>query len=262
MDAACNSTGSGNWSNSGIWSCGHVPTSADDVTIGNVVTMDQNGDARSMNLNGTLTFPASPAYNINLYYAGGPSNNTWNGNGTLNRGGGKLTFIGDGSASDVTIGGTTQTFNDITINNPTGTAAACQGCDLKVAGTLTISAGSNFRNNQNGTNNTINTAGAQGTITGAGTLILYNTFANSAKFSTYNMSGLTVNFNQANIDASSSVGTYGGLISSGDNSANENLQGNITVAGSVTLASGNQTLQTNGFDITLGGNWINNGWWI
>lgn len=38
----CVSTGDGNWSTVGIWTCGHVPTITDDAEIEDTVTLDQD----------------------------------------------------------------------------------------------------------------------------------------------------------------------------------------------------------------------------
>ena len=51
---ACGYNGSGNWSAPGSWSCGHVPTGADDVTLGSGdnVVLDQNSSAATLVLDG------------------------------------------------------------------------------------------------------------------------------------------------------------------------------------------------------------------
>lgn len=46
----------GNWTNSNIWSCGHAPlaTEAVEIALGHVVTLNANGQAKSINLLGIL----------------------------------------------------------------------------------------------------------------------------------------------------------------------------------------------------------------
>ncbi len=61
--ATCTSTGTGNWSSASTWSCGHVPTCGDNITIasGTTVTVDVQVDLSAcasftLTINGTLTF--------------------------------------------------------------------------------------------------------------------------------------------------------------------------------------------------------------
>src|SRR5437773_1474615 len=64
--ATCNSTGTGNWNTSGTWSCGHAPTSSDDVTIlgGHTISFDASSATVSTlttNATGVLNFNSSPS---------------------------------------------------------------------------------------------------------------------------------------------------------------------------------------------------------
>lgn len=62
--STCSSTGTGDWSNPAIWSCGHVPVCGDDVVItgGTTVTISSQidysacGSPFNMLINGTLIF--------------------------------------------------------------------------------------------------------------------------------------------------------------------------------------------------------------
>ena len=59
----CTSMASGNWSNPAIWSCGFVPTAADDAVIasGTTVTIDTAAVALNLTVNGVLQYdPATP----------------------------------------------------------------------------------------------------------------------------------------------------------------------------------------------------------
>ncbi len=51
----------GNWSTSGIWSCGHIPLATEPVKIssGHTVTLDMNGTAKSLDLRGILNKQAT-----------------------------------------------------------------------------------------------------------------------------------------------------------------------------------------------------------
>ena len=59
---ACNATGSGSWGSASTWSCGEVPTTADQVTIPSNMTVTLNVDATvngKLTLNGNLDGSAS-----------------------------------------------------------------------------------------------------------------------------------------------------------------------------------------------------------
>jgi len=75
----CTSLGSGNWSSAGTWSCGFVPTAADDVFIasGHTVTIDTAAVANNVTVNagGILQYDAATARSLvvgtNLVVTGG-----------------------------------------------------------------------------------------------------------------------------------------------------------------------------------------------
>ena len=56
----CTSQATGYWNSAGTWSCGHVPASADRVTVagGHIITLDSSAPASggllSLTVNGTL----------------------------------------------------------------------------------------------------------------------------------------------------------------------------------------------------------------
>ena len=55
LAATCNSTKTGNWSDTTVWSCAAVPGASDDVYIqsGHIITLTQNQSVRDLNLNNT-----------------------------------------------------------------------------------------------------------------------------------------------------------------------------------------------------------------
>ena len=57
---SCSANGTGNWETSGTWSCGHVPGTGDDATIGAGITVTVNAnntvDIGNLNIFGTLHF--------------------------------------------------------------------------------------------------------------------------------------------------------------------------------------------------------------
>lgn len=106
--ATCTSNESGDWTNGDIWSCGHAPTAADDVTIsnGHTVTISEgagNQEVHSMTLSGTLV---GNSYELHV-------KGDWSNSGTFNPGIGQVVFDGDTGAR--TISGTT-TFYDLDLN--------------------------------------------------------------------------------------------------------------------------------------------------
>ncbi len=62
--AVCTATASGNWSSVGTWSCGYVPTSADDVAIANGVTV--NLDVASVKVNSLILVDGNASTTLNL----------------------------------------------------------------------------------------------------------------------------------------------------------------------------------------------------
>jgi len=70
--AGCTATISGNWSTIGIWSCGHAPTSTDDVMINNGLTITLDPGSTTVNsltildgnANTSLTFSGTNALTV------------------------------------------------------------------------------------------------------------------------------------------------------------------------------------------------------
>ncbi len=81
---ACGYNGSGNWSAPGSWSCGHVPTGADDVTLGSGdnVVLDQNSSAATLVLDGG-TLQTGGARTLTVSGATTLRSGTLTGSGTL-----------------------------------------------------------------------------------------------------------------------------------------------------------------------------------
>ena len=74
--AECISTGDGNWNTRGTWTCGHVPTGSDNVTInnGHTVILDTNGSAYQLIVKGTFDH-ASGTQSLNVGAGGVSVNN-------------------------------------------------------------------------------------------------------------------------------------------------------------------------------------------
>ncbi|RIJ49966.1 HYR domain-containing protein [Maribellus luteus] len=108
--ADCEAIYSGNWNVDSIWSCGHVPTSADNVTIPNGFTVTVNTTATCNNISieggGEVNHGATLATTLQVY-------GSWTNSGTYNGGtNGVVEFIGSNPAS---ISGTTN-FEGLVIN--------------------------------------------------------------------------------------------------------------------------------------------------
>jgi len=268
---ACTSTGSGYWNTTGTWSCGRVPTAADDVTIqsGHAITLDTSATIASLTVNGILNFDGTDrTLNVtgNVTVAsGGTIQPTTNATHSLNVGGNVTnsgTFNGrttpnrlinvtlNGTSNQV-IGGTptTFTFNNLTIANATGTVSATTS--FSVEGTMTINANATF---SPAANVVINTGASQGTITGSGTILVTRTaapadYSSQYQFSTNTLSNMTVDYAGAGNQTISGV-TLGSLRTSG--SGTKTLSSALTVNNSVIINAGT-TLDESTRTMTIGG---------
>ncbi len=139
--ATCTSTGTGTWSTAGIWSCGFVPTAADDVVIAGSTTVTIDTAAVALNVtvnsNGILTWDATTAYTLIV------------GNNVTVAGGGAFNGPATGTVTShmLTIGGTLTNDGQVDFNTNGGTA----GADLTFTGAANVTAqgsggGWNFRN--------------------------------------------------------------------------------------------------------------------
>ncbi|GAA4468491.1 hypothetical protein GCM10023093_26180 [Nemorincola caseinilytica] len=110
--------------------------------------------------------------------------------------------------------------------------------------------------------------GTGATITGSGTVIVTATSATALTtqyaFTTYTLTGLTVDFNSTtaqSIAASATVGNYGNLSITTTTAGLKTLLGDITVLGNVsvnaTTAHNALDASASNYQITLGGNWTN-----
>jgi len=236
---------SGNWSSMATWGGAAVPTSIDDVTINNGITLTV--DAATANCNsittvntGTLTINGTNSLNVTgLINILRPS--TSGTNFTVNVNSGSIT------SGSLTMSATTTTRNNI-INITTGT--------------LTI----------NGALNT-GTSGCQINITGSGNLNINGAFTSNPTITTSAGSTVTYGFagNQT-VDAT----TYSNLILSGSGAKtlqtgttiNGNLSllgtattaavANLTIGGDVIIGAGT-TFAAGAFTHNVAGNWTNNG---
>ncbi len=197
-DVTCTASGTGNWNTSGTWSCGHVPTTGEDVVIDTtgVVTMDvnsavlasitvngslntSNGTSRSLSgttltigSTGTLTANAST---ITLSGTTGTIFTLTSG-GTFTAGTSNVVFSGSGAGLALTSGSITfstlsvtpsiavdrtYTLNDVALNATTFTLrpANTNRLTLNLGASLTVS-GTSTISRQNSSASTLDTTGS------------------------------------------------------------------------------------------------------
>jgi len=176
-----------------------------------------------------------------------------------------------GSATGHTVTGSTVNFNGTTAqtipafnyNNllvSNTSAAVTASASFNVAGSLIMNGGNTVL--APAADVVINSTGAAGSITGIGTIrvtrvIATADYASQYRFTTNTLNNLTVDYAGAGDQTISVPSTYGGLRTSG--SGAKTLAGSLTVGFyGVTIGAGT-TLASNSFNITLAGNWTNNG---
>lgn len=285
--AACNSTGGGNWNLAGRWSCGHVPTSADDVSIltGHTITYDlasstilslTTAGTGALNFNsnsndsltvtgsvtngGTIASVSAAGTRVHTLNVGGDFAN----NGTFTSLGGDdvLNVVLNGTAAQALGGSSTTTFNSLTISNSSATVSASPTTNIfNVNGTMSIGAGATFSPSATVV---INSAAAAGTISGSGTIQVTRTaatadYANQYKFSTNTLSGLTVDYAGAGAQTIN-IFTYGNLTTSGSGTKTvSTAAGTFQVNATVTIGSGTTLDETTKTMSITGGTLVVNG---
>lgn len=245
-----------------------------DQVIGNVtynnLTISKSGGTANLNntatVNGNLILSSTSTFsvNANLNIMGNVSigaGTFLNANGTTITVGGNWIRSGSFAASTSTIvfSGTNAqsidatTFNNITINKPSGIAAPTGS--LTIGGNFSVLSGTFDLGDL-----TVNRSSLGGTfLLSSNTLFRLSGNNNfPTNYSTYSLDPTsTVEYYGANAQTVRGGITYGNLtINKSSNTAT--LGSSINTAGNLTIESGN-TLNASSFNITLQGNWINNG---
>lgn len=175
--AVCTATSSGNWSTIGIWSCGYVPTSSDDVLIDNGLTvtldvtsttvnsltiLDGNGNT-SLSL-GTNALTVANDINI-LNSNNGTTKSLDVGAGTLTIGGNLNFTEGAGTrVTQVTLSTGTVTVNGNINVNPGGTLANAKVIFTGAGGILNVAGNYASGGTLTVANGTVNYTGAAQTV--------------------------------------------------------------------------------------------------
>lgn len=234
---------SSNWSVASNWSNNTVPDAITEVQI-------PSGTTNSLVITGGQTTFAAKSLSVDAgatVTINGNLNITGNviANGTIN-GTGTLSLTG---SLDQTVSGTpAATISNLIIANTAGTVTATT--NLNVSGTLTVNSGTIFSVDAA---SVVNNSAAAGTLTGSGTVMATRItsvadFQSQYKFSTYTLSGLTVNYAGEGAQIVNLGVNYSNLIVSG--SGIKTLSTAVTatnITGNITVSAG--TLNTNNFAI-------------
>jgi hypothetical protein len=240
--------GPADWNVSTSWTPNGIPTASDDVTIslGSTIFISvDNNFVNNLTVSGTLKFTSLRTLYIDGNYSvtgsqTGPAYIGFRPGGVSISGGGtfsntsRYTFFA-GSNRTILAGTTISTSASMFINSTTITN---QG--NFTVGNMTSSIGATF----------INSTNATLTITQSG-FMLGRTFSANA-------TGNTVILRYTNGAVPLTTAGYFNLSIAGTTSGTKTLSGNTIVAGNLTINTAN-TLNTNNFNLSVGGNWLKNG---
>ncbi|MFI5253384.1 MAG: beta strand repeat-containing protein, partial [Bacteroidota bacterium] len=181
----------------------------------------------------------------------------WNNSGTFTPS--TSTIIMNGTSGQSILGSSTTSFNNLNATN--SVAAITPTVNFNVSGTFTVAANAMISPSAGVV---VNSGGAQGTITGAGTVQVTSItsaadFISQYKFTTNTLTGLTIDYDGAGAQTvTSTLGNYGALKTSG--SGAKSLGGNIIVNGPLTIGTGTTLDATaSNYTLTVPGAWNNNG---
>ena len=239
-----NGTGGGDWSVGATWNGAVVPTACDNVIIkaGDAVTVNNDYSCSDLEIENTATLSHDNNDQIDVYgdYTNDGTHDGGNANSYVYLQTAGATISGNGSFA---VSAGMYVMYDMSID-ATASLSFTKPIDIAASKTLTNNGTLNTTANLKGTGTFVNTA--------TGTL---NTGGNILATLTATASGNLVNWNGTaaqNIQSTTYYDvTFGG-------SSNKTLQGNITVNRNLTLNAG-PTLATSTFNISVAGNWTNNG---
>jgi hypothetical protein len=234
------SIANGNWSSSSTWSPTGVPSSGDNVTIANTVTLNANESVNNITINSSHTLTVSGSSTLNVY-------GNFTNNGTFTCSTGTVTLSGSGGQ---TIGGSSaNTFYNLTASG-TGSETVTLGEAITISNALTISAGTfdvsasnyavsiggSFTNDGTFTerSGTVTFTGT-GTINGTTSTTFYNFTVNSSGTATLGTT-MTVNNN---------LTVTAGTLDCEQYQITGNSTGTITLSAGSTLILGSTSSSTN-----------------
>ena len=218
---SCGYQGSGNWSAPAGWSCAHVPTGADDVTLGSGdnVVLDQNASAATLTIEAGGTLQLGSARTLTVSGATTLRQATIQGSGTL-AAAGALTKT---TASQLRIeGGTVAVGAASTWNG--GDICIITGGVMRLDATLTIASG--------GGNFVCNSGNGQVQVTAGGRLLKDSTGTSTVSTLLDNDGTVQAAQGTLSVAAAPAVGTDAGAFLA-DTGAELTLAGIRTVNGRV-----------------------------
>jgi hypothetical protein len=238
--------GPANWNLNTSWIPNGIPTSTDNVTIsaGHTITISSSGCiCKNLVVNGTLNLISNTLVVSGNYSVSGSET----GSGTI--------LFNSNTTSSFTITGSVSTSSNYSINtNATVTAGSTLN---KSVGSTTLAINKSFTNLGTCTFNTF-TGKAGSTFINSlnATLTLQKVgFMVGANF-TASASGNTVNLKYATGAIPTTTSGYYKLTLSSSVAGTKTLPANTIVANNLTMSAGNH-LNSNSFDLTVGGNWAN-----
>lgn len=240
---ACNfATSSGDWNTPGNWSCGHVPTTSDQVSVSSGQTAQVGAAAHAGDMmlsGGTIQFTASVGLDVTAVAS--QSSGTMSVTGGMITGAGTITVGGHFAKTtdgQLTISDTTLTLDDpaptgtelaggtVFVNSGTAALHIAQGFTIASGGTLTVNGtatgaitltGGGVLDGTGQTGSVVNTSGVVAPGTSPGTLTIAGDYTQGA------------------------AGTLTEEIASGTQFDRLAVSGNLTVDGTLAIQSGGFT---------------------
>ena len=220
-------------------------------------TLDTVSGSNHAFTTGTINIRTAGTFNANnsVVTINGTSGPLFTRAGTFNAGGSTVNFSETSTDLVLTSSPGTITFYTLQISmaGRTGTlgSATTVNYHLTVSGGTLADGGYQITGNINGT---LSMASGTGLFLGsAATATTFPTSFTAAHISLNSAS--TVTYASDQVQTVSGVPTYGNLTIQG--TSTKSLDAATIIAGTTTLSAG--TLNSNGFDLTVGGNWVNNG---
>lgn len=241
--------GPSSWNNATTWIPNGIPTGSDNVTIaaGHTVNFTSSGICKNLTVNGTLTL------NNNLVVSG---NYTLTGTET---GSGNILFNALGGCT-LTISGTTSSLASYSFNtNTTISAGSIINKSVNSSAYVILAVNKTMTNLGNCTfgpftgkagSTFINGANASLTLLKSGFMTGANFVASAAG------NNVNIKYTTGALPMPTAAGYYN-LTLSATTAGTKTLPSNTIVAHNITM-NANNNLNSNNFDISVGGNWTNN----
>jgi hypothetical protein len=235
------------WNVATSWIPNGIPTTSDNVTIaaGNTITINTTQPCHNLTINGTLAGSSG----MNLQLSG-----NYTVNGTVS-GNGSISFFGLGSS--ISGSGTFSTGISFTFAaNSTRTITA--GTTIVKTGPTAIATNAVVTNLGTVTLATVNTnAGATWINSANSSLTLKNSGFMTGRIFTANAVGNTVTIKYTTGAIPITTSGYNNLTLAG--ASGIKTLASSTIIGKNLTVNSNNTLNSNNFDLTVKGNWLNNG---